>query len=114
MQIEPWDRTSMREQETLVGRDRKEGAPLSGGTEFTEPDFDLQGRDGPLIAVDAHVRLAHPKQNNGAKMLRRGYNFTDGSTTLGGWTPACSSSPSCATPRSSTSRCRRSCPARTP
>jgi deferrochelatase/peroxidase EfeB len=83
MQIEPWDRTSMREQEMLIGRNREEGAPLSGGTEFTEPDFDVQGRDGPLIAVDAHVRLAHPKQNNGAKMLRRGYNFTDGATTLG-------------------------------
>ena len=83
MHIEPWDRTSLREQEALIGRDRQEGAPLSGGTEFTEPDFGLQGRDGPLIATDAHVRLAHPKQNNGAKMLRRGYNFTDGSTTLG-------------------------------
>jgi deferrochelatase/peroxidase EfeB len=83
MHIEPWDRTSLREQETLIGRDRGEGAPLSGGTEFTEPDFELQGRDGPLIAVDAHVRLAHHSQNNGAKMLRRGYNFTDGSTELG-------------------------------
>jgi deferrochelatase/peroxidase EfeB len=83
MHIEPWDRTSLREQETLIGRNRDEGAPLSGGTEFTEPDFGLQGREGPLIAVDSHVRLAHPKQNNGAKMLRRGYNFTDGSTALG-------------------------------
>jgi deferrochelatase/peroxidase EfeB len=83
MHIEPWDRTSLREQEMLIGRDRHEGAPLSGGTEFTEPDFDLQGRDGPMIATDAHVRLAHPKQNNGVKLLRRGYNFTDGSTALG-------------------------------
>jgi deferrochelatase/peroxidase EfeB len=83
MHIEPWDRTSLREQEALVGRDRGEGAPLSGGTEFTEPDFELQGRDGPLIAVDAHVRLAHPKQNKGVQMLRRGYNFTDGSNALG-------------------------------
>ena len=31
------------EQEGLVGRDRAEGAPLSGGTEFTEPNFSLQG-----------------------------------------------------------------------
>jgi deferrochelatase/peroxidase EfeB len=83
MHIEPWDRTSLREQETLIGRNREEGAPLSGGTEFTEPDFDLQGREGPLIARDAHVRLAHPTQNKGVKMLRRGYNFTDGSNALG-------------------------------
>jgi deferrochelatase/peroxidase EfeB len=83
MRIEPWDRTSLREQEALLGRDRQEGAPLSGGTEFTEPDFERTGRDGPLIPVDAHVRLAHPTQNKGVKMLRRGYNFTDGSTALG-------------------------------
>jgi deferrochelatase/peroxidase EfeB len=83
MHIEPWDRTSLREQETLVGRDRAHGAPLSGGTEFTELDLDLQGRDGPLIAKNAHVRLAHPSQNKGVKLLRRGYNFTDGSNALG-------------------------------
>ena len=83
MHIEPWDRTSLREQEALIGRDREEGAPLSGGSEFTEPDFAAPGRDGPLIATDAHVRLAHPTQNDGVKMLRRGYNFTDGSTALG-------------------------------
>ncbi len=83
MHIEPWDRTSMREQETLIGRNREEGAPLSGGTEFTEPDFDVQGRDGPLIAVDAHVRLAHQSTNKGVRLLRRGYNFTDGSNALG-------------------------------
>lgn len=83
MRIEPWDRTSLREQEQLVGRDRQEGAPLSGGTEFTEPDFELMGRDGPLIPVDAHVRLAHPTTNKGVKLLRRGYNFTDGTDTLG-------------------------------
>ncbi|MGD9958160.1 iron uptake transporter deferrochelatase/peroxidase subunit [Nocardioides sp.] len=83
MHIETWDRTSLREQENLVGRDRPEGAPLSGGTEFTEPDFDLQGSDGPLMAVDSHVRLAHPSTNNGTRLFRRGYNFTDGSDALG-------------------------------
>ena len=83
MHIETWDRTSLREQENLVGRDRTAGAPLSGGTEFTEPDFELPGRDGPLIAMNSHVRLAHPTQNKGVQMLRRGYNFTDGSNRLG-------------------------------
>ena len=84
MRIETWDRTSLREQENLVGRTKGEGAPLSGGTEFTEPDFAKEGRDGaPLIAVDSHVRLAHPSTHDGARMLRRGYNFTDGNDSLG-------------------------------
>jgi deferrochelatase/peroxidase EfeB len=84
MSIETWDRTSLREQEALVGRTKGEGAPMSGGTEFTEPDFALAGRDDrPLMAENSHVRLAHPTQNDGVRILRRGYNFTDGTTSLG-------------------------------
>ena len=83
MHIETWDRTSLREQEGLVGRERAHGAPLSGGSEFTEPDLDAKGSDGPLIPLNSHVRLAHPSQNGGTRMLRRGYNFTDGSDHLG-------------------------------
>jgi len=84
MHIETWDRTSMREQEMIFGRDKGEGAPLSGGTEFTEPDFDAEGPDGePKIALMSHVRLAHPDDNDGVQILRRGYNFTDGTDGLG-------------------------------
>ena len=84
MAIEPWDRTSLSEQERLVGRDRAQGAPLSGGKEFTEPDFSVKGSDDqPLVATDSHVRLAHPSQNDGVRILRRGYNFTDGNDDLG-------------------------------
>jgi deferrochelatase/peroxidase EfeB len=84
MSIEVWDRTSLREQERVVGRDRAEGAPLSGGQEHSRPDFSTDGRDGePLIATESHVRLAHPSQNRGVRMLRRGYNFTDGNDDLG-------------------------------
>ena len=84
MTIETWDRTSLREQEALVGRTKAQGAPLSGGTELTEPDFAATGRDGqPLVALDSHVRLAHPAQNGGVRMLRRGYTFTDGNDALG-------------------------------
>ncbi|MCB5291194.1 iron uptake transporter deferrochelatase/peroxidase subunit [Arthrobacter sp. SO3] len=84
MHIEIWDRTSLREQEGLIGRTKSEGAPLSGGTEFSAPDFDAPGRAGePLIATSSHVRLAHPSHNNGVHMLRRGYNYTDGSDGLG-------------------------------
>jgi deferrochelatase/peroxidase EfeB len=84
MTIETWDRTSLREQETVVGRTKGEGAPLSGGDEFTQPDFTATGRaDAPLIDAAAHVRLAHPDQNKGAAILRRGYNFVDGNDALG-------------------------------
>lgn len=31
----------------------------------------------------AHVRLAHPDSNGGAKLLRRGHSFTDGTDGLG-------------------------------
>ncbi|MEZ5256359.1 MAG: Dyp-type peroxidase [Ilumatobacteraceae bacterium] len=83
MHIETWDRTSLGEQEAVIGRDKRHGAPLSGGTEFSEPEFALTGNDGPLIPVDSHVRLAHPSENGGTRLLRRGYNFTDGSDGLG-------------------------------
>jgi len=84
MTIEIWDRQPLREQERVIGRTKAEGAPLSGGTEFSQPDFGLTGRgDEPLVATDAHVRLVHPDQNGGVRMLRRGYNFVDGSNRLG-------------------------------
>lgn len=84
MTIETWDRTSLREQEGVFGRSKKEGAPLSGGTEFTQPDFAVAGREGePLIPVDSHVALAHPSANNGNRIVRRAYNYADGSDGLG-------------------------------
>ena len=83
MTIESWDRVKLREQNEIIGRDKGEGAPLSGGTEFTEPDFSLARTDGsPAIAADSHVRLAH-RATTGTRMLRRGYNFVDGSNALG-------------------------------
>ena len=83
MHIETWDRSSLREQEAIIGRDKGEGAPLSGGTEFTAADLDAKGADGPKVPADSHVRLAHPDENGGVRILRRGYNFTDGSDGFG-------------------------------
>jgi deferrochelatase/peroxidase EfeB len=84
MTIEIWDRQPLSEQERVIGRTKAEGAPLTGGGEFSQPDFALKGSDDePLLATDAHVRLVHPSNNGGAKMLRRGYNFVDGSDGLG-------------------------------
>ena len=84
MHIETWDRAPLREQEQIVGRTKQTGAPLSGGEEFDEPDFALAGRGGrPLVAVDSHVSVMHPSHHGGVQMLRRGYNYTDGSDGLG-------------------------------
>jgi deferrochelatase/peroxidase EfeB len=33
--------------------------------------------------VNSHLRLAHPDHNDGARLLRRGYSFSDGIDRLG-------------------------------
>jgi deferrochelatase/peroxidase EfeB len=80
MHIETWDRTSLEEQEAIVGRTKGEGNPLSGQKEFDLADLRAKGADGqPAIAMNAHIRLASSESLNGVKILRRGYNFVDGS-----------------------------------
>jgi deferrochelatase/peroxidase EfeB len=82
--IESWDRVRLAEQDRIVGRSKGEGAPLSGGNEFTAPDFHKKDAAGvPAIDMASHVRLAHPENNSGARLLRRGYNFVDGNNELG-------------------------------
>ncbi|MFI9585668.1 iron uptake transporter deferrochelatase/peroxidase subunit [Streptomyces sp. NPDC052236] len=76
MNIETWDRTSLKEQEDIFGRDKGEGAPVGKAKERDEPFL-------PAMLPTAHVRLAHPDSNGGAKLLRRGYSFTDGTDGLG-------------------------------
>jgi deferrochelatase/peroxidase EfeB len=84
MIIENWDHTQLGEQQRVIGRDKGHGAPLSGGSEFTEPDFHAKATDGTTkIDQAAHVRLAHPDLNKGIRLLRRGYNFVDGNDDLG-------------------------------
>ena len=84
MRIENWDRTTLLEQERVIGRQKGSGAPNGYRDEFEELDFDSKdARGNPLIDVDAHVRLVKPEHVGGVKMLRRGYNFTDGSDGFG-------------------------------
>ena len=84
MHIEPWDRTSLAEQDAIIGRAKGSGAPLGAVDEFEPVDLDAFDDAGaPLIPVDAHIRFANPETHGGAKMLRRGYNFTDGTDGLG-------------------------------
>ncbi|NNM47408.1 iron uptake transporter deferrochelatase/peroxidase subunit [Knoellia koreensis] len=84
MHVEVWDRSTLQEQQDVIGRDKGEGAPLGQQSELDPVDFDAKGADGrPAIPMDAHVRLAHESRLGGIRILRRGYNFTDGSDGLG-------------------------------
>lgn len=76
MRIETWDRTSLQEQEQVVGRTKTEGAPLGSAKEHDPV------QPGALPAT-SHVALAHPSAHGGVTMLRRGYNYVDGSDGLG-------------------------------
>jgi deferrochelatase/peroxidase EfeB len=79
MLIEAWDRTGLGEQEQTFGRHKDSGAPFGKKAEFDTVELDRGKADGtPLIPADAHIRLAAPSRNSGARLLRRGYSFTDG------------------------------------
>lgn len=84
MHIEIWDRTSLTEQEAIIGRAKGSGAPLGQVAEFDPADLHVRGAGGvPLIPPDAHIRLASADSLDGVKILRRGYNFVDGSDGVG-------------------------------
>jgi deferrochelatase/peroxidase EfeB len=78
MLLEIWDRSSLEDQEQTIGRRKYSGAPLGGSDEFEPLPLDAQKDGKPLIPVDAHVRLASAQANDGERILRRGYSFTDG------------------------------------
>ncbi|MER8187885.1 iron uptake transporter deferrochelatase/peroxidase subunit [Kitasatospora sp. NPDC094015] len=76
MHIETWDRTSLKEQEDVFGRTKREGAPYTKQQERDAPDLGA-------MPEGSHVRLAHPDSNDGLMILRRGFSFTDGTDGLG-------------------------------
>jgi deferrochelatase/peroxidase EfeB len=79
MLIEVWDRASLQDQQRTIGRVKDTGAPLGKAHEKDPLGLGRRGADGrPTIPVDAHVRLAAPEVNQGIRILRRGYSFTDG------------------------------------
>jgi deferrochelatase/peroxidase EfeB len=79
MTIEAWDRDYLADQQNVFGRYKETGAPLTGKREFDTPDFSAKHGDGsPVIPANAHIRLAAFENNNGLRILRRGYSYTDG------------------------------------
>jgi deferrochelatase/peroxidase EfeB len=78
MLLEVWDRSTLADQELSIGRVKASGAPLGQDTEHAGIDLAARRAGKPVIPVDAHIRLAAPSENGGARLLRRGYSFTDG------------------------------------
>ncbi len=71
MHLPNWDASSIGDQQLTIGRSKLEGAPL--GREHEHDAVDLN-----LMPTRAHIHRAAPATNNGARLLRRGYNFADG------------------------------------
>lgn len=82
--VEFWDRTPLKEQQTIFGRDKQTGAPLGMKLEHDEPDY-ARDPNGDVIALDSHIRLANPrtKETQSSLMMRRGYSYSLGVTNSG-------------------------------
>lgn len=84
MDLVEWDTLTPVEQEASVGRSLDTGAPLSGGNEFSDFDFDKTDAAGnQLIAIRAHGRRSHPTLNGGARLFRKGLNYVAGESATG-------------------------------
>lgn len=84
MLLEVWDRQIMDDQQHTFARYKGSGAPIGTDDENADVPFDLYlGTGGPAIPHDSHVFLAHPDQNDGQRMLRRAYNFIEGTDSMG-------------------------------
>lgn len=82
--VEFWDRTPLKEQQTIFGRDKHSGAPLGMQHEHDVPDYS-RDPDGDVIALDSHIRLANPRtpETQSSLMMRRGYSYSLGVTNSG-------------------------------
>ena len=63
MRIDSWERTALREQEQVLGREKITGAPLGASAEHDPVPLALSMPDGMLvIPADAHIRSNCPAQ----------------------------------------------------
>jgi deferrochelatase/peroxidase EfeB len=79
MFIEFWDRVSLNEQQTMIGRYRASGNVLGTRSLTAVPDFAADPK-GKIIPLSAHIRLANPRTQGTeeSRIFRRGYNYDNG------------------------------------
>lgn len=78
MDLRTWGGLDTATKEQAIGRRLSDGAPLTGGTEFSAPDYAAVDANGFLvIPPTAHIRLAHATSPL-ERILRRPYNYDDG------------------------------------
>jgi deferrochelatase/peroxidase EfeB len=79
--LEHWDRMKVAFQEKTFGRQKVNGAPLGGKTEFETPNFAATDANGDYVIPEtSHVRLAAAANNNGTQILRRSYSYNNGAS----------------------------------
>jgi deferrochelatase/peroxidase EfeB len=77
IRLQAWDRSSLKQQEQTIGRDKDSGAPLGGDEESDPLDLSAVSNGKGTIPGRAHVRLAFSIDPS-ERILRRGYAFADG------------------------------------
>ncbi len=86
MNLETWDELTRERQEKVIGRRLSDGAPLTGENEQDQLDLEAKDDRGELVIPEtAHARVAHPKQNSGRRMVRRGLSFATNEWREGRW-----------------------------
>ena len=75
MQLETWDQLGTPAKEEVIGRNLRNGAPLTGENETDVPDLGARHSNGLLVIPDfAHIRRAAPKQTQD-RIFRRPFSY---------------------------------------
>jgi len=72
VRLDAWSSLPLEERERVIGRRRRSGALLG-----RQHEFEPLAPDDEHVPPEAHVRAASRHSNLGARLLRRGYSYSD-------------------------------------